>query len=133
MGQTFDIDLDAIEVPTETSATFRLDGRVWSCKHQDAIPATIADALFSGTVQVGPFFAAVLLDDDVDDFLELIGRPDTPLTLGRLQGLMEKLTETLVGYPTGRPSTSTTGSRPTVRSSGVNSSSRATARRRSAG
>lgn len=128
----FDLDLDAIEVPTEISITFRLDGRVWSCKHPDAIPSTVADMLATGRVQIGPFFTAVLVDEDAADFLDLITRPGTPLTVGRLQVLMETLVEEMADRPTRRSASSQHGPRSTARTSEAGSSSAGTRRVRSA-
>lgn len=132
-GRDWDIDLDAIEVPDEPSVTFRLDGRTWACKDSEAIPATVVDMLGTGQVQIGPFMAAVLVPEDAEDFLALLNRPDCPLTIGRLQALIEPLSEKLLDRPTGRPALSRRGSRPTAVTSAAGRSSREQHRARSAG
>jgi hypothetical protein len=40
-------------------------------------------------LQTGPFFEATIVPDEVDDFMAMFDDPRSPLTIGKLRGIME--------------------------------------------
>jgi hypothetical protein len=128
------LDLDAIEADTAPSVTFKLDGREWHCKNRDAMPSLFVDQMLTSTYRGnhGHFWGTVLVADEVEDFVKLISREDSPLNLARMDSLAKVITEAVLNRPTQRPASSASGSRKTGRTSKANSSSAASRRAASA-
>lgn len=137
--EVVDFDADTIEAEDEVTFTFRLGGRVWSCRSQQDVPmhlmeqmGTAEDDPKQGVLAVGAFFRAVLVEDQVDDFCELIEQRNSPLTLKKVQPIMDKASAAIFGRPTERSTGSSGGPRRTAGTSRAASSSRGTRRARSA-
>jgi hypothetical protein len=127
-------DADAVEVDESISCTFKLNDRTWSCRNRDEIDARIAGAILSnGALNVGEFFAQLLIPEEADEFMTLLKSDDFPLPLKRVQVLMEFLTEQVMNRPTVPPDSSGPGRLNTPATYEGRSSSRGTPRRRSAG
>lgn len=90
------------------SGTLTLGGRSWKIRHRDDVPFEIVKRLLGQTepdenaspeetaaqarevvLQTGPFFEATLVPEEVDDFMEMVNSPRSPLTLGKLKPVME--------------------------------------------
>lgn len=131
-------DFDAQGTSGTSSCSFTLGGRKWNCRNQDDIPF---EAIRSLTVPSGdakeavlavePFFQSMLMPDEIDDFLELLHAPGSPLTLGRLEPVMKYVAEHALNRPTKPPNRSRPGRQSTGRTSGGGSSSAATRRKQS--
>lgn len=125
---TRNVNLDEVDVEAagEPSVTFTLDGREWACKPRGAIPALVVDGILGAApMRLDAIYRALIVDDQVDDFMALLARPDSPFTLGRLQKLAETVTEAVLNRPTQRPATSQAGPRSTGVTSRAGSSSKA--------
>lgn len=126
-----EIDLDALEPESvEPTCTFKLGGEIWTVRNADLIGVGILDDAMNSGVKVADFFRAVLIPDDIDEFMELMNRSDTPLTIPRAMKLVELLVEQVTARPTGRSQPSTAGPLPTAATSTAVSPSRATRRAR---
>jgi hypothetical protein len=127
------LDLDAIEVSTEPSLVFTLDGRDWHCKNRAAMPSVVVERLMlQQAIKVEKLWHAILIPSDADDFIALLERDDSPLNLERMEKLSVRVAEAIFNRPTVRPASSGSGSRKTRATSKGNSSSAAKARQRSA-
>ncbi|MBU6429602.1 MAG: hypothetical protein KGR26_11360, partial [Cyanobacteria bacterium REEB65] len=138
------IDLDALEGEGEQqpSCTFSLAGREWHCKQPDDVPwfaiQSLVGAASAGNeaavmTQVGALLSAVLVDDEIEDFLKVLVDPKSALTIRRVKPLIEHITTyVLMRTPISPPAASRTGGRRTTGTSKGASSSRATPRKRSA-
>jgi hypothetical protein len=129
-----DIDLDEIEASTEPSATFRLGGRQWTCRHGDAIDADVLSDVMGGGAKVRDFFAAVLVPGEIADFMVALdeARGSGLLSVARVNALSDHLVAAVFGRPTLRSAPSGPGPQTTGQSSGAGSSSRAKPSKRSA-
>jgi hypothetical protein len=127
-------DLDEIEADVEPIAQFKLGGRMWTVRNRDLIPVDVLeDVMGPAGVQVKKFFRAVLVEDEVDEFIEMLAEPgEAKLNLPRLSYLMENLVSVIMDRPTERSGRSTSGRTATQRGSGAGSSSAATPRSRRA-
>jgi hypothetical protein len=126
-------DADDVELDTTVTCTFTLNGRDWSCRNRDEVDARIVGAMLgNGAVRIDEFFSAILIPDDIPDFVALLNGPDFPLPSKKVRALMEFLSEQVLNRPTVRPRSSGDGPPPTKRTSAAASSSAATPRRRSA-
>jgi len=116
MSTVPELDLDAIEVPSEVACQFRLGGRHWHCRTAGAVPFDTVARLVGAKddaqaiVQVEPFFRAVLVPEEGEDFCALLHAEDSPLTLERIQALVEYVSEHVLARPTERPKRSAPGS-----------------------
>lgn len=133
------LDLDAIEESTEPSMTFTLGGREWHCKASDDVSWPLVEDFFmaqssgdiSGVVlHFDDLFAAVLFEDEVDDFFKMKEDKQGPMTYKRFSELAKTIVEAVFGVPTEPPGTSRAGRRQTASSSGAKSSSPAKRSRR---
>lgn len=133
------LDLDAIEASGEPSFTFTLGGRDWHCKDSDDVSWPLVEEFFlaqsSGdtggvVLHFDDLFAAVLFEDEVEDFFALKSDKDGPMTYRRFSVLAPKIVEKVFGVPTAPPGTSRAGRRANGRTSGGGSSSPARASRR---
>lgn len=123
---TVHVDLDELEIPEEPSVTFTLDGREWACKPRGAIPAFVVDGILGAApMRLDTIYRALLVEDQVDEFMALLARPDSPFGLTRMQKLAEKVTEAVLNRPTQRPVASQRGPLTTGATSRAGSSSRA--------
>ena len=134
------LDLDEIGEESEPSCTFTLGGKKWSCRQIEDVPWGVVEKMLAvgqdaekAMVQIGPFFRAVLVPEEVPSFEAMLNSPDSPLTLRRVMPLVQHLSSAVMQRPTGRALPSTTGSRKTRRTSVDASSSPATAPKASAG
>lgn len=138
------------------SGTFTLGGRLWKIRHRDDIPFEIVKRLMGQeqvdenasqeeqaaqarevVMQTGPFFEATIIPDEVDDFMEMLDSPKSPLTIGNLRPIMEHVSTVAFSEDEARPTKSSRPSRSgrlqTGRTSEDGSSSPATTQRASAG
>jgi hypothetical protein len=134
-----DFDAEPLE-DLPPAATFTLGGRKWRVKAADDWPFGTAEQMFTVSegekvmVQIGPFFRSVLVAEDVEPFMAILTDPSQPGTLRRVTGIIEFITEEVLGFPTTRDSgsSSTSAARPRKpKSSKARSSSPATRRRAS--
>lgn len=101
-------DFDAPSGAEAYSGTLTLGGRVWKIRHRDDVPFEIVRRLMGQeevdadaepevlakqarevVLQTGPFFEATIVPDEVDDFMALFNDSRSPLTIGKLRGIME--------------------------------------------
>lgn len=104
-------DFDApSEEGVAISGTLQLGGKLWSLRSSDDVPFQLMKSLMGtappeegsdedpaataarareAVMQTGPFFEATIVPDQVDDFMEMFTSPKSPITLGKLKGLME--------------------------------------------
>ena len=139
---TANLDLDEFEAPQEPSVVFTLDGRDWECKPKEAIPVVFVEALLGSVpMRVDRLVGGLLAEtverdgkpvDQVAEFMTLLARPDSPMTLQRWRLLAERLVEEILNRPTVRSRNSTPGPRRTAATSKANSSSPGTRRKRHA-
>lgn len=104
------------------SYTFRLDGREWDCRQSEDVPFDVVEAITGlngggGRVGTDAFFAGVLVADQVEDFLAMKRRVDSPLTVRNAQQLIQAISEAVMGRPTKRSAQRERGSKRTGRSS----------------
>jgi hypothetical protein len=125
---------------------FTLGGRKWHCRSD--VPFSLMQlerAAVEGEedrafhVQFGIFMQGVLEEDQADAFMEMISSPRSPLHSGNMMPLVRRITEKLTARNFEQPGSSAGGARRTASrtgtspaKSGASSSSRATARQRSA-
>jgi hypothetical protein len=128
------MDFDAEETEeTSSPCTFRLGGREWACRPADQVPFSLIQRLVDVggddqkmTVQIAPFFRSTLAPEQVNEFMAMLDKPDSALTIGRVSKVMNHITTYVLSRPTERPSASGGGSRTTRATSKAASSSRAT-------
>lgn len=129
------INLDEIEAASaEPSVTFTLDGRDWACKPRGEIPAFVVDGILGGApMRLDVIYRSILIDkverdgksvNQVEEFMQLLTRPDSPFGIERMQKLAEKLVEAVLNRPTARSTPSRRGPRTTGATSKAGSSSR---------
>jgi len=142
MAKTPHADFDDDEIG-EPSATFNLGGRRWTCRPTEDVPFGVVQKFYeaaqagegegdddgAGLMQVGPFFRATISRDEVKEFMEMLADPDGPLTLGKVQPVMEFIAGNVLGRPTEPDETSAPGPAKTGPSSVGASSRRAIARK----
>lgn len=128
------LDLDAVESPDEPSFVFKVDDREWMCRNRLRIPALVVDGLLGAfPMRIDAIYRGLLVEDQVDDFLALLARPDTPFDLARAQKLAESLAEVILNRPTQRPAVSRRGPLTTGGTSKAGSSSRGAPSKKRAG
>lgn len=134
----FDFDADAPTQEEQKSlpptCTFKLGGKTWTVRHKDlvsfdAMYAVTAVTELGAPLAVGPFFAGVLEPKQVEDFKQVLARPE--VTLPMAIAAVKTVTAALQGRPTTPSATSPAGRARTGRKSAGGSSSRATQRRAS--
>jgi hypothetical protein len=122
------MDFDALGSETEAegpSCTFTLGGRIWSCKQPKDVPYAVIKKLTRDdggdtSVRVDGFFQAVLVDEDVDDFMLMLDEPkQSKVTLGNIQPIMEYVTAKVLNRPTTPRSPSRSARRSTRANSAV--------------
>lgn len=132
-------DFDQVTADLPPACTFTLGGRKWNCRNQQDVPFEPVREFFARRggdgevkVEVEPFFRMVIARDETEAFVEMLRAPDSAVTLGTLQPLIEYIGEQVLGRPTKPAARSSSGSKATGRKSTAGSSSRGTTRRRSA-
>lgn len=109
------LDLDAVgdEAEAKPSCTFKLGGRMWSCRQPEEVPYAVIKSLVQGSetgegtiTQVDDFFTATLMPEQVEDFLTMLDDKGNGLTLGKLQPLMKHVAENVLNRPTQPPAPS---------------------------
>jgi len=112
--------------------TFTLEGVEFECLPD--IPGAVLTDFLGDATSDSPgrsapalvnFITAVLLDDQVEPFLDLVHSKDTIIEIDLLGEIVTWLVEEYAGRPTERPSRSAGGPRSTTRTSTGGSSSRA--------
>lgn len=120
---------EAGQAESTPSWAFKLDGREWHTRQPEDVPFDIIEQVIApGGRPVGTdqFFTAVLMPDEVDDFLAMKRRPDSPLTLRNAEHIIRTISEQVVARPTNRQQRRAAGSRGTGRGGRAGSSSAAT-------
>jgi hypothetical protein len=156
------VDFDSEEYRGKSTVRFKLGGRTWHVRanvpwNLMGVPESSTEdienvqralkglesgkrdieaelSVVRGTyVHYRDFFASVLVEEEVDPFFAMIDGPKTPLHSGNLKPIIDHVMAKIgEPHPTKRPASSGRGSRSTQKSSAASSSSRGTARRRSA-
>lgn len=101
-------DFDAEAEARGPSATFKLGGRKWTCRHPDDVPFSLLEKLMvpaengeaGAVLRVAPFFQSALVPEQADDFIAMLRDPDSDLTVGKLQPLMEYVSKKVFQRPT---------------------------------
>jgi hypothetical protein len=94
--------------------------------------AKMAEGLAGSLAQIGPFFRAMLVPGQADDFEAMINSPDSPLSVAKIGELMAFIAQSVL-RPTQAPQASSPGRKATKTTSKAASSSRAKKRTASAG
>ena len=128
------LDLDGLEPSEGPTVTFTLDGRDWVCKTRGEIPALIVDGLLGAMpMRLDVLYRGLLAStverdgEQVDqgaEFVALLARPDSPLTLDRARRLAEAVAEAVLNRPTVPSARSPRGRQTTAATSKAASSSR---------
>jgi hypothetical protein len=131
-------DFDATETVDDLppTCTFTLGGKQWTVRNEATVPyETMRRILLATevgvTVEIGPFFAAVLQPDQVEEFGKTLAEPS--VTKGKAEDALKFVVGALYGRPTTPSGTSTAGRKPTGVKSAGGSSSQGTHKRASAG
>lgn len=136
-------DFDAEEEARGKSATFKLGGKKWTCRHPDDVPFSLLETLMTpaengeagAVMRVAPFFQAALVPEQADAFIAMLREPDSKLTVGKLQPLMAYVSQKVFQRPT-EPSKPQSAGRQTTKRTATSkrsSSSEATTPRASVG
>ncbi len=139
MTKTPHADFDDDDIG-EPSATFTLGGRRWTCRPTEDVPFGVIQKFYEaaqagenddgeGLMQVGPFFRATISRDETKDFMDMLADPNGPLTLGKVQPVMEFIAGNVLGRPTEPAETSAPGPAKTGPKSVAGSSRQAIARK----
>lgn len=122
------------ELQSEPSCSFKLGPREWHVKNSTNVPWSLIEKSMQAQteMQVGPYFEALIVPSEVDEFLEMINGPRSPLTAGNVVPLMTWITEQVMKRPTQRPGRSSIGSQNGTPKSRAGSSSRVTRKQASA-